>query len=248
MQRRDERLPLHPAGLAVPARGEQLLELVNNQDQTRQRGSCGIGRCALSWVRCTAGGRSHRMLDQHWRLTRCRRQRLIHRNRIGTRNVGERHSQFPQRTTCGLNHLPRPPARPQPQGTGRQQRHQPRPQQRRLARPGLPGHQQYPRPVQLAHKPRPVTATSPRSLPPAGHRSRPLCQTIMAVLIRCLGLSFAAITYDGDQRRRVPATRAGRHNPRPQDAKDMRDERPLPDRLLPSALLSRAGQQAQRCA
>ena len=45
MQRRDERLPLDRVG--VPARGEQLLELVDHQDQARRLAGCGTrpARC-----------------------------------------------------------------------------------------------------------------------------------------------------------------------------------------------------------
>ena len=97
VQRRDERLPLHPARLSVLTRGEQLLELVDDQDQARRRGG-GIGRRGRSGVRDAAGGRSHRLLDQHRRLTRRRRQRPVHRHRIRACHLGQLHRQLPQRT------------------------------------------------------------------------------------------------------------------------------------------------------
>ena len=78
---------------------------------------------------------------------------VVHRNRIGAGHRGQLHRQLPQRTARGPDHPPRPPLRPRAQRAGRQPRHQPRLQQRGLAGPRLPGHQQDPRPVQPPGQP-----------------------------------------------------------------------------------------------
>ena len=153
VQRRDERPLPCPFGVRVLGCGEQLLELVDHQDQARRDGGRSIGRLTRFGVRTAAGGRSDRQLDQHRRLTRRRRQRPVHRHRIGARHRGQLHRQFPQRTASRPDHPPRPPLRPRAQGTGRQPRHQPRLQQRGLPGPRLPGHQQDPRLVQPPGKP-----------------------------------------------------------------------------------------------
>jgi hypothetical protein len=64
------------AALGVLTDGEQLLELVDDQDEAWRRAGCGIGLRARSRsrVRTAAGGSSQRMADQHRRLTWRRRQ------------------------------------------------------------------------------------------------------------------------------------------------------------------------------
>jgi hypothetical protein len=154
VQRRDERLPLRPAGRPPrPRPSEQLLKLVHHQDQARRPCGFGIARHARPAVRTSAGGGPDRQFDQHRGLIRRRRQRPVHRNRIRTRHLRQLRRQLPQRAGRGPDHPLRPPPRPRPQRTRRQPRHQPGPQQRRLAHPRLPGHQQDPRPVQPPGKP-----------------------------------------------------------------------------------------------
>ena len=137
----------------VLARGEQLLELVDHQDQAWRRTGRGTGWAVRSRVRAAPGGGPRRLLGQHRRLIRRRRQRPVHRHRIRARHLGQAHRQLPQRAGRGPDHPPRPPLRPRPQRASRQPRQQPRPQQRGLARPRLPGHQQYPRPAQPLRQP-----------------------------------------------------------------------------------------------
>ena len=88
VQGRDERLPLRLAAVGVRAGGEELLELVDDQDEAWWRIGGGMGLRARSWVRAATGGRSDCMPDQNRRLIWCRRQRPIYRNRIRARDVG----------------------------------------------------------------------------------------------------------------------------------------------------------------